>query len=278
MKEDFKSMKVADLKVYAQNNNIDIEGLRLKSEIIAKLEEEVKMEENNNKEVDVKVEETTEKKTYHLEDGTECARSAYIRQEFNKDRSRQDIAKELGVEYYIVYAATANMYNTQHPENGGGTGAGRGSVLVAKVNADLQFLNSAGEVVETAEEAAAIPRADLMKELAEAGVERKTMVDYFGVSYATVYAATKEVTGTTPRASKKLTHPVTGEEVSRADYIRELYDNGSGMKRRDIAKHLTDLTGDLVDYAVVWAATKKKDEDPKTEETETATDTTTVEE
>ena len=36
-------------------------------------------------------------------------RAEYIRQEFAKGRSRSEIAKELGVPYQVVYAATRNM-------------------------------------------------------------------------------------------------------------------------------------------------------------------------
>lgn len=206
-------------------------------------------------EVQETVEGTEEKATYTLDDGSECSRSAFIRQEFNKGKSRQDLAKELGVKYYVVYSATANMFNAAHPEDGSGTG--RGSVVVPKVNTEFKFVDAEGNVVETAEEAVSVPRADLMKELVAAGVTRSAIKEYFNVAYATVYAATKEsgeATGT--RERKFVTHPVTGEEVKRADYIRELF--AQGIDRREIAKQLTKMTGDLVDYATVWAATKTK--------------------
>lgn len=208
---------------------------------------------------DVEVEEVV----YHLDDGTECSRSAYIRQEFQKDRSRQDICKELGLKYYIVYSATANMFNTAHPESGSGV-SGKGSIAVPRVNVDLQYLDVEGNVVATEEEAATIPRAELMRELATAGLDRSALKDYFKVPYATVYAATKEVFNTgegSSRTRKTVTDPETGEEINRSDYIRSLYQDGEGMTRREIAKQLTDMTGELVDYATVWAATKPAKEE-----------------
>ncbi len=44
---------------------------------------------------------------YFLDNGQECSRSAYIRQEFLKNKSRSEIAKELDVSYNIVFSATA---------------------------------------------------------------------------------------------------------------------------------------------------------------------------
>lgn len=206
---------------------------------------------------------------YYLENGEKCSRSAYIRQEFEKNKSRQDIAKELGVQYYVVYSATANMYNTVHTADS--TGNGRSSVSVAKVNKDFAFLNAAGEIVATEAEAVQVPRADLMRELADAGVARKDIKDHFGVAYATVYAATKSEGSTGTRERKMVIDPETGESVKRNDYIRKLF--ADGMERKAIAKKLTDMTDELVDYATVWAATK-----PKKEETEEVTEAATSEE
>ena len=222
-------------------------------------------------------EETAEKVTYTI-DGEECSRSAYIRHLFNQNMSRQDIAKELNVKYYVVYSATANMYNTAHPE--GETGNGRGSQAVPKVNADFKYVDAEGNVIEADEEGnldsskfVMVPRADLMRELVQAGKTRSEIKEYFGVAYATVYAATKDATeGTGSRERKMVIDPETNEEVKRADYIRKLFD--AGMGRREIAKQVTDLTGELVDYSTVWAATKPKkgEEATKAEETEEATE------
>lgn len=217
---------------------------------------------------------------FMLDNGTEGSRSEYIRQEFNKDRSRQDIAKELGVKYYVVYAATANMYNAAHPQ--GATGiAGRTSTEVPKVNANFEFIgtNESGEevVVESADEAILVPRADLMRDLYEAGVERKAIAEHFEVAYATVYAATKgddvkpvqRVEFEVPAIDED-GNEIPGEtrKVKRADYIRELYNDGNGLTRKEIATKLTLLTGELVDYATVFAATKAKKVEETVEEVE----------
>jgi len=266
-----------ELKEYAEQNNIDLQGAKKKADILAAIEkskEDKQMnEEMLGQEVAEDVPAEVEAVQYKLDDGTDCSRSAYIRQEFQKDRSRQDIGKELGLKYYIVYSATANMFNAAHPENGGSGSAGKGSVLVPKVNADLAFVDAEGNVVETEELAATMPRAELMRELATAGVDRAKLKDYFQVPYATVYAATKEVFDNgsgEKRTRKTITHPETGEEMNRADYIRELYADGEGLTRRDIAKKLTQMTDDLVDYATVWAATKpvKAEEEVEVEATE----------
>ena len=205
---------------------------------------------------------------FYLDNGEECSRSAYIRQEFNKDRSRKEIADELRVKYYIVYSATANMYNSHHPE-GGSVG---GSVSVAKVNSKFEFVDADGNVVDE-DDAEIVPRNQLMKELFAAGVERGKIKDYFEVPYATVYAATKDTDapeGTVKGGRKTLIHPETQEVVNRADYIRELYADGEGLSRKEIALELTKLTGELVDYATVWSATKPEKE---TEEVVEAEDT-----
>lgn len=184
--------------------------------------------------------------------GAEISRAAYIRELFNQDMGRKEIAEMLGVGYHTVYSATSNMFNAVHTEDGSGVMA---SVPVARVNKDFDFIDEEGNVVETAEEAAQVMRVDLVKELFEAGLSRKKIADYFGVQYATVYSATKGMSNGATRGGKKtIVHPVTGEEVNRVDYIRELFE--AGKSRKEIATELTIMTGELVDYAVVWAATK----------------------
>ena len=200
-----------------------------------------------------------EKEMFVLDNGAEGSRSAFIRQEFKKDRSRNEIAKELDVKYHIVYSATTNMFNSHHPEEGSGQSS-RGA-QVAKINSDMKFVDAEGNVVESPEEAAVASRADIMRDLFGQGITRSALKDYFSVPYATVYAATKDVEapeGTVRGGKKMVAHPETGELVSRTEYIRELYQDGEGMTRKDIARHLTSITGDLVDYTTVWAATAKK--------------------
>lgn len=67
-----------------------------------------------------------------------------------------------------------------------------------------------------------------------------------------------------PKVDKRIRmikHPSSGEMVKRVDYIRELADpNGDyNWTRRQIADHLTDITGEEVRYQIVFAATKDMD-------------------
>ena len=259
-----------ELLAIAAERSIEIPADATKTDILNLISENLKqegtqMDGDEMKDQEVGTEGTEgattakSKTTYTLEDGTEGSRSAYIKQEFKKDRSRAEIAKELGVKYYIVYSATANMFNAVHTEEG--EHGAKASVSVARVNKDFKFINAEGTEVTTAEEAATIPRVALMKELATAGVTRSAMEKYFDVPYATVYAATKDMFESTTRVRHTLIDPETGEEVKRSEYIRKLYADGKGMTRKEIAKKLTEMTGDLIDYATVWAATKSAKEE-----------------
>lgn len=189
--------------------------------------------------------------------GQEVSRAQYIRELFTeKNMSRDAIAKELGVAYHTVYSATNNLFNEVHTAEKSG---GITSVPVARVNSNFEFVNAEGEVVETAEEAAKVMRVDLVKELFQAGVARPKLAEFFGVTYATIYSATKDIkNGNVSGGKKTVVHPETGETINRVDYIRELFANGK--TRKEIATELTIMTGELVDYAVVWAATKEKKE------------------
>jgi len=184
-----------------------------------------------------------EKQTFVLDNGEEGSRAAYIRQEFQKDRSRKEIAEELGVRYNIVFSATANMFNAKHPE-GGGTGQ-------AKVAEDPR----------TGEQRL---RKDIMRELYEEGWTRGEIAHHFQCPYGTVYGATRDIEppeGARNRGGGKvmMTHPDTGEEVPRVDFIREKF--AEGWSRREIA----DAAG--CDYSVVWMATKEdKDEGQEQED------------
>lgn len=188
-----------------------------------------------------------------LDNGNYGSRSAYIRQEFLKDRSRGDIAKELDVPSYIVYSATANMYNAVHIENQKGVKG----IQVKRVNRNGEFLDAEGNIVpEDSDLVAVLNRSALMRELCDAGMTRKELVAMFDVNYATVYGATKDCTTVSRRGKKVLIHPETGEEIKRADYIRELYDDGEGMTRKEIAAHVTNITGEFCDTPTVWMATR----------------------
>lgn len=175
------------------------------------------------------------KETFKLDDGSEGSRSAYIRQEFKKDRSRNDIAKELKVAYYIVYAATANMFNAEHPEDGN-TSGGRGTMVEDEES--------------TTEPKAMISRADAMRRDLDKGMTRGAIAKKYDVAYATVYAATKSETSSGEHGGKITIELEDGSKVGRADYIRQLF--AGGKTRREIANELK------CDYAIVWAATKVK--------------------
>ncbi len=173
-----------------------------------------------------------------LDTGEEGSRSAYIRQEFLKDRSRAEIAKELDTPYYIVYSATANMFNAVHTEEGGRASGGVRGVMV--------------EDPETGEQ---ITRAEAMRKMFAAGKNRTEIKEYFDTPYATVYAATKDVEA--PEGAVKGGRVMVedtenpGVQVPRTELIRRLYKKGEGMTRREIADALK------CDYAVVWASTKE---------------------
>lgn len=267
--QDFNSMAKRNLVKYALELGLNVNTKADRAKLVQQIQEHITQqnfkEDTEMSEAEVKATES-EEVVYTLDDGTPCSRSAAIRQEFNKGKSRKDLAIEFNVKYYVVYAATANMFNAAHPEDAAGTG--RGSISVPKVNEEFKYVDAEGNVVETAEEAVSVPRADLMKELAKAGVTRSALKEYFNVAYATVYAATKDaVEGTGTRTRKVVIDPETGEEVKRSDYIRKLY--AQGLDRREIAKQVTNLTGELTDYATVWAATKPKKEVEESEAEET---------
>lgn len=197
--------------------------------------------------------EASEAKEFTGDNGQLISRSAYIRQEFNKNRTRGDIAKELAVAYGIVYSATANMENSHHTNNGDGT-VNRGAVVK----------------VQTDDGEKTMSRADYARQEVGKGRSRGDVSKELGVAYATVYAATKDIEvagGTAGGTARKLVEiEVDGvtKHVPRAQYIREEFK--LGKTRRQIADELH------CDYAVVWAATKGM-----TEGTELANADTTTE-
>jgi len=190
-----------------------------------------------DKEQAEQVEQVVEKKDqYFLDNGEPTSRAGYIRQEFMKNKSRKEIAEELGVRYNIVFSATANMFNEAHPEGGGARG---GASVVA-------------EHPDTGEKK---PRREIMRELYTAGWTRNEIATHFKTAYGTVYSATKDLEA--PEGSKSagggkviIVHPETGEEVPRIDFIREKW--AGGWSRRQIA----DAAG--CDYSVVWMATREE--------------------
>ncbi|MBT9168568.1 MAG: hypothetical protein DDT19_01915 [Syntrophomonadaceae bacterium] len=184
-----------------------------------------------------------------LDTGEVGSRSAYIRQEFLKDRSRAELAAELNVPYYVVYSATTNMFNAVHTETTGRTSGG----------------GVRGVMVEDPETGNLITRADAMRKMFAAGKTRTEIKEHFDSPYATVYAATKDVEapeGTT--RGRVIVEDVEnpGELIARTELIRRLYKNGEGMSRREIA----DVLG--CDYSVVWATTRDNKKDAEEEEEE----------
>lgn len=190
-------------------------------------------------------EQNVEKQEYVLDNGEATSRAGYIRQEFMKNRSRKEIAEELGVRYNIVFSATANMFNEQHPEGGGNRG---GAAVMA-------------EHPDTGEKKM---RRDIMRELYAEGWTRNEIATHFKTAYGTVYSATKDIAP--PEGARNagggkvmITDPDTGEEVARIDFIRKKF--AEGWTRRQIA----DAAG--CDYSVVWMATREeKDEDVEDQE------------
>lgn len=184
-----------------------------------------------------------EKQMFQLDDGTMASRSAYIRQEFKKDRNRGEIAKELAVAYYVVYSATTNMYNAAHPEGAVSSFGSRGTMV------SVDVVGEDGVVTPTM-----MPRTEAMRRDLVAGMTRGDIAKKYDCPYATVYAATKEenADGTIKVAKKMIEHPVTGELKPRVEVIRELYE--ADKDKDGIRRIIADLLH--VDYAVVWAATK----------------------
>jgi hypothetical protein len=211
------------------NEEVSTEVETPEEEIIVNNEETVNVEASET--VEGQEQEQIEVVTEYLSDttGKPISRSAYIRQEFMKDKSRGQIAKELGCAYGIVYSATTNMENAVH-KNTDGVSAARGVVIEHPVTKEN------------------ISRADYCREQVEAGRSRGDVAKELGVAYATVYAATKDLKVSGSAGGARVVVEVDGEKKGRADYIRELF--AEGKTRREIANEIG------CDYAVVWAATK----------------------
>jgi DNA invertase Pin-like site-specific DNA recombinase len=117
-------------------------------------------------------------------------------------------------------------------------------------------------------------RASQMREMFKAGKSRSEVAKELGVTYQTVFAATRGVEGgggtSVGRQKIMVTHPDTGDEVPRIDLIRELFEHGKS--RGEIAKLLNTT------YQIVYQATKgaeqaeADDEDEELEDGEEAED------
>lgn len=214
-------------------------------------------------EQEIKVEEVVlaapakEKKVYIVDtaDGEQTlSQAAYARHLFKQNMARGDIAKELGVPYYIAYSATANMFNAAHPESGEGVATHRGeTITITAVSRD--FIADPA-VYDGDEKLINVNRPDFMRELVKQNMSRGDVAKLLDCPYSTVYAATKEVANASGEKVGKIMveDPRTGETLPRVEVIRSMYEENKDKEgiRREIANALH------CDYAIVWAATKEK--------------------
>lgn len=196
--------------------------------------------------------EEKDEKKWFLNDGTECSKSAFIREQFTQNNmSRKDISEKFEIPYRTVYGATVNMENAAEP-----TSRGRGLTFSKiKVNtADQLVVDKDGVIFINGEEqpaGTAMPevsdtdRNDWIKRQVAAGVERGKIAKMLDLSYGVIYGLTKEAEGT----RQKYEVEYNGEMISRSEYIRRRV--AEGVNKSDIAKELG------VEYSVVWQATKK---------------------
>jgi DNA invertase Pin-like site-specific DNA recombinase len=104
-----------------------------------------------------------------------------------------------------------------------------------------------------------------MREMFKAGKTRSEVATAMGVTYQTVFAATRGMeapagAATVGRQKIMVTHPDTGEEVPRIDLIRELFEKGK--TRGEIAKLLNTT------YQIVYQATKEAEQADASDEDE----------
>jgi transposase len=186
-------------------------------------------------------------------DGSECSKSAFIREQFSKfNKGRKEISAEYNIPYRTVYGATVNMENEAEPTN-----RGRG-VTFSKINVTedgavvfvkdgIVYIN--GEVQPEGTEAPEtmeMDRNEYIKQQVLAGVGRGDIAKRLDLSYGVIYGITKEAEGTRQKYEVTLED---GTVISRSEYIRKQVE--AGVAKSDIAKELG------VEYSVVWQATKK---------------------
>jgi len=192
-----------------------------------------------------------DKRIWHLADGTECSKSAFIREQFvDLNKSRAEISEEFTIPYRTVYGATVNMVNAAEP-----TSRGRGAINpklevtgegLAVVTADGKILVNGVELAEGEEkpETTLVDRNEWIKQQVEAGMSRGDVAKALNISYGVIYGLTKEAEGT--RQKHEIEYQ--GEIISRNEYIRKRF--AEGIEKSAIAKELG------VEYSVVWGATK----------------------
>lgn len=196
--------------------------------------------------------EVKNEKVWYLLDGTECSKSAFIREQFSTcNKSRKEISEEFDIPYRTVYGATVNMENEAEP-----TTRGRGVTFSKiKVTADNQVVFEKDGIItingEEQPEGTQMPettevdRNEWIKAQVEAGVSRGDVAKMLDLSYGVIYGLTKDAAGT----RQKYEVEYEGKTISRSEYIRIRV--AEGISKADIAKELG------VDYSVVWQATKK---------------------
>lgn len=196
-------------------------------------------------------EEEVNKEVWTLQDGTECTKSAFVREQFVLfNKSRKEISEGFDIPYRTVYGATVNMENDAEP-----TARGRG-VTFSKINVTEDnkivtevdgFIYVDGEEHEgpmpVVEE---VDRNEWIIQKVKDGMGRGDVARLLDVSYGVVYNLTKDLAGARKKYEIELED---GTVVSRSEYIRKLA--ADGMTRAEIAKELD------VQYSVVWQATKK---------------------
>lgn len=213
---------------------------------MAKFEE---MEEMAGEEFVEEVEGTEEEVIWTLDDGTECSKSAFVREQFlTHNKSRKEISETYDIPYRTVYGATVNMENDAEP-----TSRGRG-VTFSKIDVtednklvvvkdDVVFID--GVEVDEMPDTIEMDRNEWIKAKVEEGISRGDVAKMLDLSYGVIYGLTKDLAG----GRQKYEVEVDGKMISRSEYIRQLA--AEGMARADIAKQLE------VEYSVVWQATKK---------------------
>lgn len=274
-REGLEAMTKDQLKGIATDAGLEVAGQKKSDFVDAILagtegEEFEGTDEETNTEAPVAV----EKEVFHLADGSECSKSAFVREQFLEfNLSRKDISEKFDIPYRTVYGATVNMENEAEPA-GRGRKAGSAIIYVGGTNQvltvvdDQVFLNEelvegaiASPVVENVVQVALLDgtsvafigtdRNTWIKESVDAGESRGDVAKALGVSFGVVYGITKDQAGTRAKHMVEIEDPENAGvmiEISRNDYIRQLF--AEGMKKADIAKQLE------VEYAVVWAATK----------------------
>lgn len=245
------------------------------------------METNEGGEANTEIPAEAKKDVFHLNNGEECSKSAFIREKFTVDNmSRKAIADKYDIPYRTVYGATVNMENEAEP-TGRGRSASNPEIFVSADGDVLTYEEVKGEAAEGEETPVLVKimineeevAAEIVSQEVEGTMqvqfasevegEEGIVVDFTrvkrndwiveqvgaGVKRADVAKKLGLSYGVVYGATKELegtkqVHEIeyNGEKMSRSEYIRKRY--AEGIKKADIAKELG------VEYSVVWSATK----------------------